>query len=1344
VAISPLLPLVTSDPNQGWGSSGRAFVPTLPSPPSSSERTALQALEQYLLAQRLKKKKRSMLGRALHGTAGGVGAALDFIARPSYAVAEGTRRALEGEGNDIDVGDFLSGAWAGLSGKKKTGFGQVLDEHGILDSHKFLRGTIGLGLDIATDPTMLLSLAAVPVTGGASLSVVGTRLAQKGLTTKQVADATKLIQHGSDDVTELIKARDILTTAGDGYTARAGLANLRIQETTLRADPRYADQLFTPARQSELHAAQAWARTEADRELKKVLSFQYKIPFAKKTTDKYWRNGRLVVRTPIPVGSLKGVADLGERAGLLGKIPVVPGIAEHLGRAFKPGWRNEKFHSLERVGRATVELREREYLASLAGHLSPFINKRSEDFLTIDEQLQALDFGENAKGIVQLAKDSEGTIRSRRLNEGMVDAAVQAGTLSDKQGRFIKSWHGATNVLFHADLDYGRNYGAVLKSANKDGQDVLYVPHMYTKDGRKLNQLGSTILTTPGFEFERLANKPTSVKDLAELHATGTYRDLVETDPSKLLAIRARRGAQSHADRMIENILAAAEGIPTRIPNAAAIKKRSDEIDFREGELGKLKLATDAGYNRAVGALKAKAFARTRAALTVKRGAFDAKERQLNADVRRLQATVRRNKVQDAIPSPARLVTMSHKDFNKVFPPSAKKLFPIRLKALKSRRLHQAAAAAEARAKNLKASVGEKPHGSQYKALTVKLLSDIKKDLPTAAPDGTLYKQIVSAKFKRGETWKDRLEEATSAVKGVARADWQRTLDQINWKPSPRNIQAQIATKKKALANHRSRREAMERKVDEDTAKWFDAQKAKLDTEAAKQRARAKTHTKLIATAERKIAYHQKSVKNPEAYKPGFLEVDKLKAANGAPLAIPVEMADALKRIREVIHDDQFMADLARTWARLTGRWKVAVTVVNPGYRVRNTISDGWNMYISPEGGVPLWAMGKYGMEAARLMHRLSRGDAEAARIFQEAYEHSVMSGLFGGDVEQVLRTLRGGLKGDSAKEQLKDARFIKAYTTFATNFNRDAENWGRLTHYLYRRQYQKMAPAEAASIVRIAHFDYEDLTKFERKVKGNLAPFYTWTRNNIPYQLKQMVMAPGKYSVFSKLRNEMEYASGDEGIAPDWIKGNFGFQVPWGDNTFFAPQFGPSDLGKVASPKGFLSLLHPGVKAPAELAFNKSLLTDAPIYGSELSHPRTPISGWAAKMLSNIPGTNVGTTARQVDGETMRGPGASPLISYLAAQIPMTNVAVNQMSNIRQAQRGQGRSLVSYLGGLSTFSPDPEQTLGIAEQDWNKAFAQYVRGLRDEGRWPEPERNTSDYQEERRRFIRQLLRDNN
>jgi hypothetical protein len=49
------------------------------------------------------------------------------------------------------------------------------------------------------------------------------------------------------------------------------------------------------------------------------------------------------------------------------------------------------------------------------------------------------------------------------------------------------------------------------------------------------------------------------------------------------------------------------------------------------------------------------------------------------------------------------------------------------------------------------------------------------------------------------------------------------------------------------------------------------------------------------------------------------------------------------------------------------------------------------------------------------------------------------------------------------------------------------------------------------AGQTRAIHFDYSDLTPFERNVMKNVIPFYTFMRNNLPYQVQMALTQPNK-----------------------------------------------------------------------------------------------------------------------------------------------------------------------------------------------------------------------------------------
>lgn len=98
-------------------------------------------------------------------------------------------------------------------------------------------------------------------------------------------------------------------------------------------------------------------------------------------------------------------------------------------------------------------------------------------------------------------------------------------------------------------------------------------------------------------------------------------------------------------------------------------------------------------------------------------------------------------------------------------------------------------------------------------------------------------------------------------------------------------------------------------------------------------------------------------------------------------------------------------------------------------------------------------------------------------------------------------------------------------------------------------------------AIIRV-HYDYNDLTPFERKMRKWI-PFYTWMRKNIPQETLNMIKEPGKYMLFTRAYYN---AFDQQGITPqdlpEWAQRSFAFPlspsedetVRWINFTSFMP----------------------------------------------------------------------------------------------------------------------------------------------------------------------------------------------
>jgi hypothetical protein len=433
-----------------------------------------------------------------------------------------------------------------------------------------------------------------------------------------------------------------------------------------------------------------------------------------------------------------------------------------------------------------------------------------------------------------------------------------------------------------------------------------------------------------------------------------------------------------------------------------------------------------------------------------------------------------------------------------------------------------------------------------------------------------------------------------------------------------------------------------------------------------------------------------------------------LKDKYGHDIHVPQEIANSVARLEKVATSPEEVQKFADSYRKYLGKWKIAVTSVNPGYGVRNTLSDFWNMYLS---GVPMASAVHYGGVAAKLMRDAKNGDPKAMSTLLDAYHHGILSGLFQGDVQEMANVIA---KAGSKRSLIGDKRFIALYAKVTQDMNRNRENWGRLTHYLYRRNAQGMSITEAAKHVRAAHFDYEELTPFERNVMKSVAPFYTWTRKNIPFQVKALLGSPGRFSTFPKLAIESQNAanpSGKEGIQPDYLRDNLAFQVPGTGGKFINPMIGITDLEKLDPHQlrqTFSSMVSPAVSVPYELAANKNLYTGQPI--SPDNHTRVPVNDRYAGLLKLIPGANVGLTQRN----GTFGAGADPKLMFLLGQIPALQATLNAGGKIKGKNQSEAARMLAYGTGVNLQKVDQAQQQGLASVNERDAFKKWEAGIKD------------------------------
>ena len=203
---------------------------------------------------------------------------------------------------------------------------------------------------------------------------------------------------------------------------------------------------------------------------------------------------------------------------------------------------------------------------------------------------------------------------------------------------------------------------------------------------------------------------------------------------------------------------------------------------------------------------------------------------------------------------------------------------------------------------------------------------------------------------------------------------------------------------------------------------------------------------------------------------------------------------------------------LAKSFDTVQNIWK-AQALVSPSYHLRNFAGNIWNNFIA--GVNPFY----YGKALAIQMGNLK--DPATLKLIDEAKKLGVLNeGWYAKDIaEEVIQRVDSVGKW---RKTLNPLSMQNAVFKLNRKVGTGVENNARLSHYLSKLD-GGMSPEQAAQSVKKYLFDYGDLTKFEQSTLKRAAPFYTWTRKNIPIQLEGILTQPAKYALPHKIINRIE-----------------------------------------------------------------------------------------------------------------------------------------------------------------------------------------------------------------------------
>lgn len=468
---------------------------------------------------------------------------------------------------------------------------------------------------------------------------------------------------------------------------------------------------------------------------------------------------------------------------------------------------------------------------------------------------------------------------------------------------------------------------------------------------------------------------------------------------------------------------------------------------------------------------------------------------------------------------------------------------------------------------------------------------------------------------------------------------------------------------------------------------------------------------------------------------------------------VPAETAADLGRYMRGFTVPESVTPVVKAWDYLTNLTKGYQTAVFPGFHVRNWMSGMWQNWVA--GGLdPRFAgnpvqgfvqplldakvltEGGIIKGASQIPEFAAAGLDDAAATAQLGKEmfafRAAGRGLAGtrdlvgsgASAEQGLGSLLNRIPGQNAETfagavgELGKGGSWNPLDIHGVGANADlfppmragrqagdlVEDLNRGSLFIALRR-QGFNAEQAAMKVRAAHFDYQQLTPFERNVMRRVAPFYTWTRHNIPYQLEQLATRPGgavgtAIKVGAGLRDE-------DTFVPPYLGG--GLAVPLGDEAngtqrfltrldlpyeqAFEPfQGGPQGLEMTA--QKLAGFLNPLIKAPVELVSGKQLYS-----GRDLADLYSPTgSTLAEELLMNSPASRLYTTGRQLI-DPRKGVGVKALNLATGLKVSDVDVAKQRELAARELinQSLQGKP---GIGHFESIYARPEELSNLSEAD--------------------------------------------
>lgn len=255
-----------------------------------------------------------------------------------------------------------------------------------------------------------------------------------------------------------------------------------------------------------------------------------------------------------------------------------------------------------------------------------------------------------------------------------------------------------------------------------------------------------------------------------------------------------------------------------------------------------------------------------------------------------------------------------------------------------------------------------------------------------------------------------------------------------------------------------------------------------------------------------------------------------------------------------------------------------------------------------------------------------------------------------------------------------------KEWYRWAQRMNIKRENAQRLGTWVRHMQAGE-DPIEAMVKTLRVHFDYTELTDFEKLVMRNVLLFYTWLKRNTMLQTSGIVTRPGLYSAWADAENHREKYVNEPGYFSEMGM----LPSPFGNISFAAPV---ADLRHLEVSwdnvrKTVFGAGHPFIRVPIEVATNTKMFTGGRIqdYEGEI----TP--SVFAKVLS-MAGVPLDHTSVKAGGE--KSPGLDPIVTYMLSQVAGPQLSTAQTALSPDQEQDLKQFILGRVAGVRIPQEEP------------------------------------------------------